>query len=254
MQTNAHHSLEEWKIIVFNFEYTNDCRIEVSNYGRVRTFNVVSEGNILNGSMINGYKIIRLKFYEPRTPAKAAYFQTLQQQAVKLQRDIKALKEQPGSEKKVQETSALLVGFRKDLSKKFQQDLKARTINYHALVHRLVAEYFCTRPSEEHSVVGHLDHNKLNNKWTNIRWMKPEENWAHQQKSPHVIEKKKRALDYGNADSRVNKLTITRVMLLKKLLREGKPIKTLVKQFKITDTQIRRIQRGENWGYVEAAK
>jgi len=84
--------------------------------------------------------------------------------------------------------------------------------------------------------------------------MKPEENWAHQQKSPHVIEKKKRALDYGNAASRVNKLTITRVMLLKKLLREGKPIKTLVKQFKITDTQIRRIQRGENWGNVEAAK
>jgi hypothetical protein len=42
-------------------------------------------------------------------------------------------------------------------------------------------------------------------------------------------------------------------MLLKKLLNEGKPMKQLVKQFKITDTQILRIKRGENWSNVPAA-
>jgi hypothetical protein len=42
-------------------------------------------------------------------------------------------------------------------------------------------------------------------------------------------------------------------MYLKKLLQENKPIKNLVKQFKVTETQILRIKRGENWGSVEAA-
>ncbi len=42
-------------------------------------------------------------------------------------------------------------------------------------------------------------------------------------------------------------------MLLKKLLNQGKPIKQLVKQFKVTDTQIFRIKRGENWADIEAA-
>jgi hypothetical protein len=43
-------------------------------------------------------------------------------------------------------------------------------------------------------------------------------------------------------------------MLLKKLLNQGKPMRTLVKQFKVTNTQILRIKRGENWADVEAAK
>ena len=43
-------------------------------------------------------------------------------------------------------------------------------------------------------------------------------------------------------------------MLLKKLINEGKPMKQLVRQFKVSDTQILRIHRGENWGDIEAAK
>ena len=81
--------------------------------------------------------------------------------------------------------------------------------------------------------------------------MTPEENYAHQQNSPHVIaEKKTRQSD----KTRTAKLTITKVMLLKKLLNQGKPMRTLVKQFKITDTQILRIKRGENWGEIKAAE
>jgi Mor family transcriptional regulator len=41
-------------------------------------------------------------------------------------------------------------------------------------------------------------------------------------------------------------------MLLKKLLNEGKPIKQLVKLFKVSDTQIFRIKRGENWANIQA--
>ncbi len=143
---------EQWKTLQFNFEFTNDCRLDVSNFGRIRTFNVVSDGNILKGSMINGYRIIRLKLYKPRDEKKDAYFKSLQNQSISLARQIKVLNQNPKTVHKVDEASKLLAGFRKDLSKKFAQDLKSRTINYHSLVHRLVAEYFCIKPSEAHTM------------------------------------------------------------------------------------------------------
>ncbi len=30
---------EKWKTVTFDFEFTNDFRIEISSYGRLRTFN-----------------------------------------------------------------------------------------------------------------------------------------------------------------------------------------------------------------------
>lgn len=255
---------EQWKTVQFDFKFTNDCRIEVSNFGRIRTFNKMSDGNILKGSMINGYRIIRLKFFRPRDEKSGFHFAFLQEQITKLGNEIKHLKlslklkdknEEAITKQKAQieQSEQLLDRFKKNLSKKFQADLKARSIHYHALVHRLVAEYFCQRPSMEHSVVAHLDHDKLNNKAGNLQWMTPQENYAHQQKSPHVIEEKRERIHTRKLNSKATKLTVTRVMLLKKLLIEGKSLRTLVKQFKITDTQILRIKRGENWADIDPA-
>ena len=69
---------EIWKTVRFDFEYTIAGRIEVSNFGQIRTFNKVLNGNIIKGSMINGYRIIRLKLYKPRdekTKNKLDYLQ-----------------------------------------------------------------------------------------------------------------------------------------------------------------------------------
>ena len=57
---------EEWKTVEFDFEFTNKTRFEVSNCGNVRSFNKVSDGRILNGSLTEGFKVIRLKLYKPR--------------------------------------------------------------------------------------------------------------------------------------------------------------------------------------------
>ena len=68
---------EKWKDIEFDIEFTNDFRLQVSNFGRVRSFNKISNGNILNGSLINGYRIIRLKLYRPpggEQGGKASFF------------------------------------------------------------------------------------------------------------------------------------------------------------------------------------
>ncbi|CAN5279621.1 HNH endonuclease [soil metagenome] len=245
---------EQWKTISFDFEFTNKSRIEVSNFGRLRTFNKIFQGNIINGSMINGYRIMRLKLYKPRDKEIQSKFNYLQQQVLKLAQQLKLLKQNGESQHSIDETTELLKSLKKNLSKKFQQDLKARTINYHSLIHRLVANYFLQKPEEGKTIVAHLDHNKLNNRANNLKWMTPEENYAHQKNSPHVIKEKQERRKRRKENSRATKLTVTKVMLLKKMLNEGKPIRQLVKQFKVTDTQIFRIKRGENWAEIDAAK
>lgn len=244
---------EQWKTIAFDFEYTNEGSIQVSNLGRLRTFNKLSDGNIVNGSMINGYRIIRLKFFTPREEKLQNRFNFLQQQVFKLARKLKTLKENGESKKTINETEALLENLKKNLSKKFRDDLKERTINYHSLVHRLVADHFLKKPSAGQTIVAHLDYDKLNNKAKNLKWMTPEENYKHQQNSPHVIRDKQERRSSYSRNAGTAKLTVTKVMLLKKMLNQGKPMKQLVKQFKITDTQIFRIKRGENWADIEAA-
>ena len=242
---------EKWKEVVFDFEHVNANRIEVSNLGRVRSFNKASDGNLLNPSLINGYEIIRLKFFKAKNEASYKKLHTLQQGVFKLAKDIKQLKINKEKKVTIAEAEKLLALSKKIVSKKFLDAAKKRTINYHSLIHRLVATYFLSPPTEQQTLVGHKDYEKLNNKASNLKWMTPEENYAHQQKSPFVIKEKSQRKRVPE-NTKVAKLSITKVMLLKKLLNQGKPIKQLVKQFKITDTQIFRIKRGENWGSIQA--
>ena len=244
---------EQWKIVQFEISNTNESRIEVSNYGRLRTFNKISNGNIVKGSMINGYRIIRLKFYSPREEKMQLQFEYLQQQVAKLASMLKALKEENAAEETISETNRLLESLKKSLSKKFRADLKKRTIYYQSLIHRLVAEYFVEKTKDEQTIVAHLDHDKMNNKSTNLKWMTPDENYQHQQKSPFVIQERQDRRLRRKESSRATKLTVTKVMLLKKMLNQGKTVKQLVKQFKVTGTQIVRIKKGENWSDIEAA-
>jgi hypothetical protein len=245
---------EKWKAIKFGDEFTNGLRIEISSFGRVRSFHKTSDGNILKGSMINGYRVIKLKLYKPRDPKIQNKLDYLQQQVFKLARKLKSLKENKESKKTISDTAQLLESFKKNLSKKFKDDLKERTSNYHSLVHRLVANYFLKPPKENQTIVAHLDFNKLNNEAGNLKWMTPQENYAHQQQSPHVIKDKQERRTSVARRSSVTKLSVTKIMLLKKMLAHGKPMKQLVKQFKVTETQIYRIKRGENWADIKAAE
>ncbi len=248
------YSAEQWKTVQFDFEFTQDGHIEISNYGRIRSFNRISKGNLLKPSIINGYYILRLKLYRPREQKTQKEFDYLQEQTSILGQQLKTLKNNNSDAEKIATMTELLESLKKNITKRLKDDLKNRTINYASLVHRLVATYFLNKPSEEHTVVAHLDFEKLNNKFTNLKWMTLKENYEHQQKSPYVIKEKEERIHKRKESSKATKLTVTKVMLLKKLLNEGKPLKTLVKQFKISETQIFRIKRGENWADIEAAK
>ena len=244
---------ERWKEVQFDFDFINVYRLQVSNFGRLRSFNKDSNGNILKGTTINGYRIIRLKFYTKRDEKVQARLTNLQKQVIKLAAGLKLQIINRENKKTVTETTVLLESVKKNLHKKFINDTKTRTINYHALVHRLVAEYFLLNHKPSQIVVAHLDYNKFNNRADNLKWMTREENFEHQQKSPFVIkEKQQRKLGLRN-NTKIAKLSVTKVMLLKKLLNQNKPVRQLVKQFKVSDMQIYRIKRGENWAHVDAA-
>ena len=245
---------EVWKTLTFDFEYTNSGTIEVSNFGRVKTNNKISKDKLMKGSMINGYNIIRLKFYSPRPEDKQQELDAGQLVVSAAGRELRELKLAKASAEEIAAKQAEVAELRKKLSKKFEEDLKKRTIHFHYLVHRMVADYFLKPPKEGQTIVAHKDFNKLNNKAHNLEWMTPEENYAHQANSPYVLQEKEARKTRRKELHPNTKLTTTKVMLLKKLLLAGKPTGKLAKQFKVTQTQIVRIQKGENWGDVEAAK
>lgn len=255
---------EQWKIVQFDFEYTNKTVIEISSHGRLRSTNAISNKKILKTSFINGYPSVQLKFFKPhdeKTEKRLAY---LKEQVSKLSKQIIFLKEKAnackakdevyyGYRKQIAEADELMAALKNDYGKKAKAALLARTINIGCLLHRLTAKYFVKQPTPQHNLVGHIDHNKINNHFTNLKWMTQEESTAHQSKSPKVIaEKKTRG---GRRPSAKNyKLTETRVMLIKKKINGGSRLSTLAKQFQITETQLLRIKRGQNWGDVKAAR
>ena len=253
---NTNKSLygEKWKNVHFDFEYTNDYRLEVSNFGRIRSYNKLSDGNILNGSITEGYRIVRLKFFKPTEPADAKKILKMQKQIAVQRKQVKFLKENGAKTAFINEEEKELIVLQKALSKALAKNTKKRTINYHSLIHRLVVKYFLPKPSANKTIVAHLDFDKLNNDVNNLKWMTQEESNVHQQLSPYVIEEKEKRMYNGKESNHPTKLTITKVMLLKKLLNEGKTVKQMVKQFKVSDMQIGRIRRGENWGSIPAAK
>lgn len=246
---------EKWKNVNFSFEHSNEYKLEISNFGRMRSFNKLSNGNILKGSITEGYKIIRLKFFKPSDPVTFKKVQILQKKIANNLKKIRLLKEKGEPLSVVKQSELDLRKIKTVYSKHLAQNTKDRTIHYHSLTHRLVANYFLSAPSSKKTIVAHLDFDKLNNDVKNLKWMTPEENYAHQQKSPYVIEERERRLVYGPTISKNIKLTVTKVMLLKKMLNEGrKTVTHLAKQFKVSDMQIIRIRRGENWSFVPAAE
>jgi hypothetical protein len=254
---------EEWKEVTFDFEYVNSLKIYISNYGRVKSESKLSSGRLLKGSLQDGYPIIRLKLFSERDKATEEKLQRYRTDIAALNKKISAtLKELNSCQNERREgqlkrvitlEEKVLATLKKKYKKELAEGERRRTKNTAFLVHRMVATHFCHRPSQEHSVVIHQDFNKRNNRHTNLKWVTPAESVVHQQKSPAVIADKAQRLGRRAEHSKGYKLTVTRVMILKKRLQEGKPLRLLAKQFKVTETQIKRIQSGENWADVPAA-
>ncbi len=119
--------------------------------------------------------------------------------------------------------------------------------------YKLVAEAFLVKESEGQTFVLHLDYVRDNDLVRNLKWATREEMLAHSNKSPHVLAARAKFVSEKTGSKAVSKLDSTQVMRIKKLLAlpEQKTRKSMIaKQFGITTMQLRRIETGENWGYV----
>lgn len=123
----------------------------------------------------------------------------------------------------------------------------------HFFISKLVAEYFIPKTSEAQTYVLHLDRKRDNDDYRNLKWATKEEMLEHSRNSPYVKQAKKKLLEHNlNANGR--KLTVTKVMLIKKLLAKPEQrtrLKMIAKQFGVSEMQIRRIKSGENWSHVK---
>jgi len=119
-------------------------------------------------------------------------------------------------------------------------------------VHKLVAEQFVEKKSELQKYVIHLDYNKCNNFVENLCWADKKDMFCHQQENPFVLEGRKKMKLKKHCEGA--KLTDTQVMLLKKRIADPQRktrLKIIARQFGISEIQLHRIKRGENWGHVK---
>ena len=131
----------------------------------------------------------------------------------------------------------------------------------HKFFHRLVAEQFIPKTSDEQTFVLHLDHNLSNDLVCNLKWATRQEMLLHQNTNPKVLisrqKGKKRLLKLRKArekEGRGVKLTSTQVMLIKKMLSNPERTtrqKIIARQFGISEMQLYRIKSGKNWGQVK---
>lgn len=125
--------------------------------------------------------------------------------------------------------------------------LKIENIKRAFYLHKLVAEVWLPRPSDKHTYVTHLDGKLKNNRVANLEWHTKESlTEKHRELSRLRDPNNKRKKIINNS-----KLLDTDVMLLKSMLKRGVPQVKIAKMFCISEMQVTRIKRGENWGHIE---
>lgn len=116
-------------------------------------------------------------------------------------------------------------------------------------IHRLVAQAFLEQPSPDYKYVIHLDFNKVNNHVSNLKWATKKEKEIHQNINPNFVRTK--------SQIKYSKLTEAKVRLLKRKINDPKRktrLKMLARQFGISEMQLYRIKRGENWGHIRTSE
>ncbi|WP_166384916.1 HNH endonuclease [Polaribacter sp. 11A2H] len=112
-------------------------------------------------------------------------------------------------------------------------------------LHKLVAQHFLEKESEEKIFVLHLNYDKTDNTLDNLKWATKREKELHQFKNPVFVESiKNKKNSY--------KLTEGKVKIIKRQLKNKRTRITMIaKRFGVSDMQIHRIKSGENWGHVK---
>ncbi len=117
-------------------------------------------------------------------------------------------------------------------------------------IHNAVAEVFLKKRNPKCIRVIHLDHNKANNEFSNLKWVTQTEQIEHSKKSPLVREAIARKVHTG---ATAKKLDEKKVIRLKKELWDPKrkiTLKKLAEKYGIAEMNLYRIKSGEMWFHV----
>ncbi|GGZ68317.1 HNH endonuclease [Algibacter mikhailovii] len=110
-------------------------------------------------------------------------------------------------------------------------------------VHKLVAQHFLEQ--KDGIYVIHLNYDKTDNHVENLKWATKREKELHQFNNPNwkeIIKKRSR---------NIGKLNKGKVKIIKRQLKNNRTrISMIAKRFGVSDTQIHRIKKGENWSQV----
>jgi len=125
--------------------------------------------------------------------------------------------------------------------------INLKGLNCTKYVHKLVAETWLEKPDDKHIHVIHIDGNKKNNYYKNLKWATKEE---VKERSSQYMKEKNRKLSKKDLIT-TSKLKESDVKVIKSMLKKGITQNIIAKLFKISEMQVTRIKRGENWGHVQ---
>lgn len=114
-------------------------------------------------------------------------------------------------------------------------------------VHKLVASLWLPKPKKNQTIVTHLDRNLRNNHFKNLEWISFEES---NKRNAEYFKKIYTGKKYPGVRHHT-KLKEKDIIHLKKMLERGIPQAKIAKLFCISEMQVTRIKRGENWGDVK---
>ena len=255
---------ERWKIIHLPNDPSDRKRLAISDFGRVKSYSKTGKESLIAGTYQNGYSIIKLKLFSERTESGEKKLIALRKAIARVKAKYESLRLLASNRKAAKQVIATS---RKEMAEIKQQlallaikykgakhdDELGRMINVSFLAHRLVAEKFCKR-SPKRDLVIHLDYNKSNNKYSNLKWTNQLECTAHQMKNPNVIKAFKKRKGQRAVNRTSYKLNETNVINIKKQLVQGVKTSKIAKKHDVSETQIKRIARGDNWGNIKVPK
>lgn len=126
-------------------------------------------------------------------------------------------------------------------------NLNFNQIKKRIYVHKLVAEIWLCKPSNNHKYVTHIDNNLRNNHISNLQWLTVDEikkKYREYFKEKYNDPNKEKIVTNSN-------LKENDVQLLKTMLNRGILQSTIAKLFCISEMQVSRIKKGENWKHIQ---
>lgn len=122
---------------------------------------------------------------------------------------------------------------------------KKRSMRKKFPVHKLVAYYFVKNDDPENkNAVIHKDYDKINNHYSNLKWVDAQEAGMHAWKN----ENRDTRLNFLKITNRKNKLSPEKAEAIRRRYERGNStMKQIAKQYGVSEMQISRVIRGENW-------